>query len=35
MAYLRKADLKDLNHVVDNLRIMDKIEVFYQTDTGS
>ena len=31
MAYLRKANLKDLNHVVDNLRVMDKIEVFYQT----
>ena len=31
MGYLRKAKLKDLNHVVKNLRVMDKIEVFYQT----
>ena len=31
MGYIRKANLKDLNYVVKNLRIMDKIEVFYQT----
>ena len=31
MGYIRKAKLKDLNHVVKNLRVMDKIEVFYQT----
>ena len=31
MGYIRKANLKDLNYVVDNLRVMDKIEVFYQT----
>ena len=31
MGYIRKANLKDLNHVVKNLRVMDKIEVFYQT----
>ena len=31
MGYLRKAKLKDLDYVVKNLRVMDKIEVFYQT----
>ncbi len=31
MGYLRKAKLKDLNHVIQNMRVMDKIEVFYQT----
>ena len=31
MGYIRKANLKDLNYVVNNLRVMDKIEVFYQT----
>ena len=31
MGYIRKANLKDLNYVVKNLRVMDKIEVFYQT----
>ena len=31
MGYISKAKLKDLNHVVKNLRVMDKIEVFYQT----
>ena len=31
MGCIRKAKLKDLNHVVKNLRVMDKIEVFYQT----
>jgi len=32
MGYLRKAKLKDLNHVIQNMRVMDKIEVFYQTN---
>ena len=31
MGCIRKAKLKDLNHVVKNLRVIDKIEVFYQT----
>ena len=32
MGYIRKAKLKDLNHVIENMRVMDKIEVFYQTN---
>ena len=31
MGYIRNAKFKDLNPVVKNLRVMDKIEVFYQT----
>ncbi len=31
MGYLRKASLKDFKYVVDNMRIMDKIEAKYQT----
>ena len=31
MGYLRKANLKDLKHVANNLREVDKIEAFYQT----
>tara|TARA_R100000388_G_C7185034_1_gene130614 strand:- start:223 stop:675 length:453 start_codon:yes stop_codon:yes gene_type:complete len=32
MGYIRKANLKDLNHVIENMRVIDKIEVFYQTN---
>ena len=31
MGHLRKANLKDLNYVCNNLRVMDKIEAYYQT----
>ncbi len=31
MGYLRKASLKDFKFVVDNMRVMDKIEAMYQT----
>jgi ribosomal protein S18 acetylase RimI-like enzyme len=31
MGYLRKATLKDFKYVVDNMRVMDKIEAHYQT----
>ena len=31
MAYLRKANIKDLNHVCENMREMDRIEAKYQT----
>tara|TARA_R100000655_G_scaffold25399_2_gene52122 strand:- start:456 stop:908 length:453 start_codon:yes stop_codon:yes gene_type:complete len=31
MAYLRKSNLSDLNHVCNHLRILDKIEAWYQT----
>ena len=31
MGYLRKAKLKDFKHVVNNMRVMDKIEAHYQT----
>ena len=31
MAYLRKSKLSDLNYVCNNLRVMDKIEAYYQT----
>ena len=31
MGYLRKSKLSDLNHVAKNMRVMDKIEAYYQT----
>ena len=31
MGYLRKANLKDLNHVCENMREMDRLEAIYQT----
>ena len=31
MGYLRKANLKDLNHVCENMREMDRLEAVYQT----
>jgi len=31
MGYLRKSKLSDLNHVVKHMRVMDKIEAYYQT----
>ena len=31
MAYLRKAKLKDLNYVCENMREIDRIEAIYQT----
>ena len=31
MGYLRKSNLKDFKYVVDNMRVMDKIEALYQT----
>ena len=31
MGYLRKAKLSDLNYVCNHLRILDKIEAWYQT----
>lgn len=31
MGYLRKANLSDLNYVCNHLRILDKIEAWYQT----
>tara|TARA_B100000123_G_scaffold267248_1_gene240392 strand:+ start:135 stop:587 length:453 start_codon:yes stop_codon:yes gene_type:complete len=31
MGHLRKATLKDFKYVVDNMRVMDKIEAHYQT----
>lgn len=31
MGYLRKATLKDFKFVVENMRVMDKIEAMYQT----
>jgi len=31
MGYLRKATLKDFKYVVNNMRVMDKIEAHYQT----
>ena len=31
MGYLRKSNLKDFKFVVENMRVMDKIEAMYQT----
>ena len=31
MGYLRKANLKDLNHVCKNIREIDRLETLYQT----
>ena len=31
MGYLRKSNLKDFKYVVENMRVMDKIEALYQT----
>ena len=31
MGYLRKSNLNDLSYVVNNMRVMDKIEAYYQT----
>ena len=31
MIYLRDSNIKDLNHVCNNMRVMDKIEAYYQT----
>ena len=31
MGYLRKSKLKDFKFVVENMRVMDKIEAMYQT----
>ena len=31
MGYLRKSNLKDFKFVVENMRVMDKIEAYYQT----
>ena len=31
MGHLRKATLKDFKYVVNNMRVMDKIEAHYQT----
>ena len=31
MGYLRKANLKDLNYVCENMREMDRLEAVYQT----
>ena len=31
MGHLRKSKLSDLNHVVKNMRVIDKIEAYYQT----
>ena len=33
MGYLRKSNIDDLEHVIKNLRIMDKIEAWFQTGT--
>ena len=32
MGYLRKANLEDLKHVAKNMREMDRLETYYQTD---
>ena len=31
MGYLRKATLEDLKHVANNMRVLDKIEAYYQS----
>ena len=31
MGYLRKSNIKDFKYVVENMRVMDKIEALYQT----
>ena len=31
MGHLRKSSVTDLNYVIDNLRVLDKIEAYYQT----
>ena len=31
MGHLRKSTVTDLNYVIDNLRVLDKIEAYYQT----
>ena len=30
MGYLRKSNSKDLRHVMANMRVMDKVEAYYQ-----
>ena len=30
MGYLRKSNSKDLRHVMANMRVIDKIEAYYQ-----
>ena len=32
MGYLRKSKLKDFKFVVENMREMDRLETYYQTD---
>ena len=31
MGHLRKSTVTDLNYVIDNLRVLDKVEAWYQT----
>ena len=31
MGHLRKSTVTDLNYVIDNLRVLDKVEAYYQT----
>ena len=31
MGYLRKSNNKDLDHVIKNMRVIDKIEAYYQS----
>ena len=31
MGYLRKSTVTDLNYVIDHLRVLDKVEAYYQT----
>tara|TARA_R100001443_G_scaffold39777_2_gene53180 strand:+ start:4082 stop:4534 length:453 start_codon:yes stop_codon:yes gene_type:complete len=31
MGYLRKSNNKDLDHVINNMRVIDKIEAYYQS----
>ena len=31
MGYLRKSNNKDLDYVIKNMRVIDKIEAFYQS----
>ena len=31
MGHLRKSTVSDLTYVIDNLRVLDKIEAYYQT----
>ena len=31
MGHLRKSTVSDLNYVIDNLRVLDKVEAYYQT----